>query len=266
MQHTPRNPVIFALLGGVIFIGVTAGFNWIFFRFYQLEEMALGSFLFYRVLYALFFSMWMTKIIILRYVQPGAFKENVPQHGVAEVKAAFPSISTLKEEFNSARLDFGLNMILGVILGGTRVGMDLGLNAGETRWLFIFPATREGLPFSVFVYTVIIYIMMMVPVVKSIRASGERGELPVADRPNAFFSRLPGNSWLFALVWILPVFGFAFLFIWGVMTIMQFEVLNFFQYFFIRLACTKILTKAFVYISVMRFIQPDIRDGEPANI
>lgn len=241
----------------MLFIGVTLLFTCGFFRFYQLEEMTLGSFLFYRVLYAVFFSAWMTKVIILRYVQPGAFRKNIPQYGSAEVKAAVPSFSTLKEEFNSARLDFGLNLILGVILGGTKVGMDLGLNAGETRWLFIFPATRSGLPLSVGIYSAVLYLLMMIPVVKSIRASWKQGQLPVMDRADAFFSRLPKNPWLYSLVWILPVFLFSFLFIWGVMSIMHFEILNFFQYFFIRLACTKIITRVYINLCVMRYIQPD---------
>lgn len=257
LRHTPRQPVLFALLFGLLFIGVTVGFNWLFFRFYELTEMTLGSFLFYRVLYAVFFSAWMTKIIILRYVQPDAFKENVPQHGSETVKAAFPSVSTLKQEFNSARMDFGFNMITGVILGGTRVGMDLGLNANETRWLFIFPATLKGLPKSVFIYSIIIYFMMMVPVIKSIRASHEKGELPTLEKANTFFARLPKNPWLYALVWYPVTLGLAYLFIWCVMTVMHFEVLNFFQYFFIRLACTRLLCKGVVRVSVLRYIQPD---------
>lgn len=257
LKHAPASPVLFALLGGVLFIGVTLAFNWLFFRFYQLEKMSLYSFLFYRVLYAVFFSAWMTKIIILRYVQPGAFRENVAQQGSGEVKAALPSVSTIKEEFNSARMDFGLNMILGVILGGTKVGMDLGLNAGETRWLFIFPADIEGLPFSILIYTAIIYLMMMVPVAKSICASRVHGQLPVLDKPNAVFSRLPKNPWLYAILWTVPVYGAAYLFIWGVMKVMHFDILNFFQYFFIRLACTKLITKAFVNLSVLRYIQPE---------
>lgn len=258
LKHAPRNPVLFAVLGSALFCGITVLFTWVFFKFYQLDSMALYSFLFYRVLYAVFFSSWMVKVIILRYVQEGAFKEIIPQNGSEEVKAAIPSFSTIKEEFNSARMDFGFNMIMGVLLGGTRVGMDLGLNANETRWLFIFPATRSGLPLSICIYTAILFLMMMVPVVKSIRASREQGQLPVMDKANAFFTRLPKSPWLYAAVWVIPVFLFAYLFIWGVMTIMQFEVLNFFQYYFIRLACTKIITKLLVNLSVMRFVQPDI--------
>lgn len=257
LSRMPRNPVIFAVLSGLLFIGITVLFNWAFFRFYQLESMAFGSFMFFRVIYAVFFSAWMTKIIILRYVQPGAFKENVPQHGSAEVKSAFPQISTLKEEFNSARSDFGLNMILGVILGGTRVGMDLGLGSDETRWLFIFPTYRSGLPLSVFIYGIIIYLLMMVPVVKSIRNMKLQGQLPQAEKPDFFFARLPKSPWAYAAVWFVPMLIFAYLFIWGVMTVMHFDVLNFFQYFFIRLACTKLLTKAVVGLSVQRYIQPD---------
>ena len=262
LRHTPRNPAVFAILGAAVFAGVTVLFTWVFFRFYQLEEMALGSFLFYRVLFAVFFSAWMTKVVILRYVQKGAFKEDIPQHGSQEVKAAIPSLSTLKEEFNSARMDFGLNMILGVILGGTQVGMDLGLNAGETKWLFIFPTTRSGLPLSVFIYSLIVFVLMVVPVVKSIRASRLQGQLPVTDKPIAFFERLPRKPWAFAAVWLLPLFGFSYLIIWGIMTVMKFEVLNFFQYYFIRLACTKILTVGIVNLSVIRYMQPDIQIEE----
>lgn len=262
LQRFPRNPVLFGLLGSAIFTAVTVLFTWVFFRFYQLDDMALVSFLFYRVLYAIFFSAWMTKVIILRYVQKGAFIEDIPQHGNEEVKAAIPSVSTLKEEFNSAKMDFGLNMILGVILGGTKVGMDLGLNAGETKWLFIFPTTREGLPLSICIYSLIVFILMVVPVTKSIRDSRRAGQLPVTDKPLAFFARLPQNPLAFAAVWIIPMLAFSYLFIWGVMTIMEFEVLNFFQYFFIRLACTKILTKGIVYLSVIRYMQPDIQCNE----
>ena len=173
------------------------------------------------------------------------------------MEAAFPSVSTLKEELNATEMDFGLNMILGVILGGTQVGMDLGLNSGETRWLFIMPAERDGQLFGVLIYIAIIFVMMMVPVARTIREARLSGQLPQLDKPDAFFSRLPDNPRLYALVWLIPAYAFSFLFIWGVMTIMEFEVLNFFQYFFIRLSCTKLLTRVFAALCVMRFIQPD---------
>lgn len=266
LRATPRNPVAFTLLFALLFAAAVPLFNWLFFRFYQLDAMAFVPFFFFRTLYAVFFSAWMAKIIILRYVQPGAFRNDVPQRGDAEVLPAFPSVSTLREEFNSAQSDFGLNMILGVVLGGTRVGMDLDLGIGETRWLFIMPATRADLPISALVYAAIIYFMLIVPVVRNIRDMQSQNALPALKWRVPFFSALPGNPWACGAVFFLPALAFIFLFIWAVMTVMQFEVLNFFQYFFIRLACTKILTKIIVALAVLKYAQPQTQPaGDTPN-
>lgn len=258
LSRMPQNPILFSLLFGAGFIVIVVLFNLVFFKLYQLDSMSFWSFMFYRIVYAVFFSAWMTKIIILRYIQPGAFKASVPQHGNPEVKPAFPSVSTLKEEYHSAISDFGTNMLLGVILGGTRVGMDLGLGSDETRWLFIFPQYRSQLPLSVFIYSLIVFLAMVVPVVKNIRDVKLRGELPNVPKANPFFSKLPQNPWAFGALLFIPLMVLSYIFIWGIMTIMQFEVLNFFQYFFIRLACTKLMTKGVISISILRYIQPDV--------
>lgn len=94
--------------------------------FFQIESFYFISFLFWGMLYALLFSAYMIKLIIFRYVQPRAFEGNVIQTGSPEVRLIFPSISTLKDEYNAAMVDFGLNLVVGIIFGGTRVGMDLG--------------------------------------------------------------------------------------------------------------------------------------------
>ncbi|WP_279009888.1 hypothetical protein [Synergistes jonesii] len=256
LKRMPRNPALFALLVGLFFAALMPAFNYIFMRFYELDALAFASFLFWRVVYAVPASVYMARLIIFRYVQPGAFAGEVTQHGDAKVSAVLPRISTLKEQYRAALSDFGMNMVLGVILGGARVGMDLGLQADESKWLFIFPAYRSGLPLSSLIYAVIVFFMMAVPVAQNILRLREGGTLPQAEKENRFFSHLPWNPWLFSAVWFVPMLLCTYAFLWGIMTVMRFEVLNFFQYFVLRLILITLLSKGMAALSVIRYIQP----------
>ena len=63
-------------------------------------------------------------------------------------------------------VDFGLNLVVGIIFGGTRVGMDLGVNIDGSKWLFIFPMTKEAIPISTLIYAVMVFFLLVIPVTK----------------------------------------------------------------------------------------------------
>lgn len=260
MLHTPRNPFVFAGLFGILFALVVPAFNYLFLLFYGFDSMEFWPFLFYRTVYAVAFSMWMARIIILRYVQEGAFKGNIQQKGSQEVVRAFPQPKTLKQEYDSVLTDFGLNMLLGLVFGGTKVGMDLGLGVGEEHWIMIMPQYRSGLLISVIIYTGIVFFLAVVPVIKNIKEMCEAGEAPPVKAPG-FFKKLPYNHWKYACVWIIPFFLIAYVFLYVIMKVMGFEVLNFFQFWLLRLLLIKLIVKVTVMVAVLRYAKGE-SDGK----
>lgn len=159
MCRLPRNPVLFSLITGVIFAVVVPLCNMVILMFYEKENLDFISFFVWRVAYAIAFSMYIMKVAVYRYVQPGCFKVEVSQHGDEDVSIPIPPASALRKKYNAMIYDFGCNLLLGVIFGSVYV------SEGS---VIILPVTSSGIWISALILSVIVTAQIVVPTVRDV--------------------------------------------------------------------------------------------------
>ena len=85
------------------------------------------------------------------------------------------------------------------------------------------------------------------------RAIPDRCLPPGDDRRISWIPESPAK---FALVLLPPLMLCTYVFFRALMTFFGFDVLNFFQYFALRMLWTTMLTKAVTKLAVWRYLQP----------
>ena len=248
MMKMPKNPVLLAIVFGVLFAAITAFFSFIVMEFFQKEVFTFPQFLVWKVLYSCYLSIKITELMILRYVQKDYVSMvDVVQKGSDTVKDPLPKISTFKQWFNSITEDFGFNMIIGLFFGGTIIqGKTVILPPISVHWVWI----------SAIILGTIVAFRLAYPVAKKILGLREAGELEIKTENDKRFSWIPYSPMKFAMILIIPIIVFAFLIFWGIMVFFGFEEVNFFQFWIIRLIFITLLTKPVVNLAIMRYIQP----------
>ena len=249
MSLLPRRPLPLSLVFAVVFGALTPLLNLAVIKFYGIETFTFARFGVWKVAYACALSAFILEWAALRCIQPDCTDGAAPaQRGAQEVKNPLHRISSLMGVYNSAVDDFGFNMIFGLLLGGTVV------RGGE---IVIPPTTRAGIVISGVVLGIIVTFRMAYPVAKSILAQRREGALPVMPTADRRVAWLPFSPAKFALALLLPISVLSAATFWAVLTFFGFEELNFFQFFFIRLAFISLLSKYVIRLAIARYMQPE---------
>lgn len=133
------------------------------------------------------------------------------------------------------------------------------VNIDGSKWLFIFPMTKEAIPISALIYAVMVFFMLVIPVTKLAIEAKQAGELPTDNiKPSAFFRKLPDNPYLLSACWFILMLLFTLVFFYGVFGMMHWDQLNFFQFFVVRLCLIKILAKIIFSLSFLKYAQPEV--------
>ncbi|MDD4507721.1 MAG: hypothetical protein PHN26_02115 [Eubacteriaceae bacterium] len=245
MEHLPQNPLALALIIGMAFAVLTPVFNALLFLFFGFTSLSFPQFLVWRMVYTWIFSAKIVELCILRYTQ-NDYQNNFTavQGGGGEVKDPMPHISTLKNYFHTITEDFGFNLVVGLVTGGTVI-------SGTS--VIIFPTTRSGIVISAVILGFLVCAQMVYPVSREIWEGVQTGSIPQVPEQHPWIAKLPASPRKFTLALILPVLGSITLILWSILTFFNLEALNFFQYFVIRTACVWLLTQGVVKLSILRF-------------
>jgi hypothetical protein len=250
MMRLPRNPFLLALLCALFFGLLTPLINGMIFIFYDFETLRFGQMLVCKLVYVCFLSAKILEVAIYRYVQPDVTGLNpaadVPPSPL--VKPPLPQISYFQQLYNSWLTDFGMNMVLGLVLGGTIITSD--------DYVMIAPTLRAGILIGGIISGIIITMMTVPALAKKLRSAVASGEIPRLPQRQPGVAWLPQNHWLLALTLCLPIILITVTVYTAVLSFFYFESLNFFQFFFIRTAYTAVLVKALVPLLLIRYMQP----------
>lgn len=250
MMRLPRNPFLLALLCALFFGLLTPLINGMIFIFYDFETLWFGQMLVCKLVYACFLSAKILEVAIYRYVQPDVTglspAAELPPSPL--VKPPLPQISYFQQLYNSWLTDFGMNMVLGLVLGGTIITSD--------DYVMIAPTLRAGILIGGIISGIIITFMTVPALAKKLGSAVASGEIPRLPQRNPRVAWLPQNHWLLALTLCLPIILITVTVYYGVLSFFNFESLNFFQFFFIRTAYTAVLVKALVPLLLIRYMQP----------
>ena len=129
-------------------------------------------------------------------------------------------------------MDFGLNLILGLCLGGVIV---------QDHSVVILPVTAEGVTISGSVLGAVITWLVIWPAAKAVWQGTEA--VQTSRLP------LPGAPLHFAAALMLPVMVLAAVFFKAVFCLFSFSALDFFQFFCIRTAFVALLLRPVVWLA-----------------
>ena len=243
----PRRPIPLAMLFGLLFAVITPLVSILMIRFYQIEKFSFLPFLVWKIIYSFVLSALLLELTVLRLAQPDCAKPgDPPQCGTSVVRNPLPKLSALKSWFQTVTADFGFNMLTGFIWGSTYI---------VDRTVMIAPATLAGIGVSSVIMGVIVAIRMVYPVAKNVRSGC--ADAPRLEKRNALIALIPASPALFALAMTLPVILLAYATLFSILTLFDFQVLNFFQFFIIRALFVGLLTKGMVKLAIFRYLQPE---------
>ena len=250
MAKMPKNPLLLALVFGAVFGLAAPLLSALVIRFYTIEAFTFPRFAVWKILYSCVLSVKIVEFAILRYAQPDCASESDAfQRGTEKVKDPLPRISTFKEWFNTVTNDFGFNLLFGLLLGGTVV---------RDHSVIIPPTTLSGIVISALILGAIVTARMAYPIAKNMRDAREAGNLPIAEKPNGRLGWIPTSPVKFALVLVVPIMVVCCAAFWGILSFFGFEVLDFFQFFVIRMLFVTLLTRPVVKLAIIRYTQPEL--------
>ncbi len=244
----PKSPWALSLCFGVMFAVITPLLTEALLRFFDITEYTFPRFLVWKLAYSGVLSAKLSELAVLRLTQPDCLRpEDPPQTGQSVVKNPLPKGDTFTKLFNTVTTDFGFNMLIGLLLGGTLV-IDHNV--------IITPTTRSGILISGAILGAIVTIRMVYPVIKSIEQLKAAGQLPVAASINRVVAWLPKSPVGFSLVLLPVMMVLSPMVFFAVFHFFGFEILDFFQYFAIRSLYVWLLTKPIVSLAILRYMQP----------
>lgn len=246
MQKLPGAYLPLAILTGLVSAGILVLITWALVRFYPETEYTFLRFLIWKVGYATWLAAKIIEFGIFRYVQPDCAKpEDPPQQGQQTVKNPLPRKEMFARLYASVTADFGMNMLIGLPLGGTLIQGDLVILMG---------VSQGGVWITGLILGLIICFLMIKPILTSVKQIAAAGGLPEAERKN-IWSVLPASPWALTGIFAVPTMVLSALCFWLVMYFFGFETLNFFQFFIIRTGYTKLLSRLVETVAIARYRQ-----------
>ena len=248
LQKLPRKPVPLTIALSILFAVFMGCLSVAVVWFFEIKTFTPLRFLVWKLAYSLVLSVKLADLVILRLMQPDCMQPDQPeQTGTAAIRNPLPRKETIRNLFNTITDDFGFNMIMGLIFGGTLLV--------EGHNVLITATTRSGIVIGGLILGFILSLRMVYPVTKTIRTSRDAGQLPPFDK-RTWIARLPEKPFLLMLVLMLPIMVISAAVLWAVLTFFGFDILNFFQYFIVRTIYVSLLTKPVTQLIVLRYRQP----------
>ncbi|NLC97253.1 MAG: hypothetical protein GX675_06775 [Erysipelotrichaceae bacterium] len=246
MQKLPSSyiplTIITGIAGSVIMVFITIALL----RFFPETEYTFIRFLVWKTGYATFLAAKMIEFGIFRYVQPDCEKPDDPiQKGSQTVINPLLRKEIFSMLYASVTADFGMNMLIGLVLGGTIIQGDLVILMG---------VTQGGVWITGLVFGIIISLLMIKPTLTSVKEIAFEGGVPKSSKKNVLAS-LPVSPWTLVFILLVPVMAFSALSFWTIMKFFGFESLNFFQFFIIRTAYSKLLSRLVETFAIQRYRQ-----------
>lgn len=216
-------------------------------RFFPDTAYTFPRFLIWKLSYAMLLALRMISLGIFRFVQPDCQSPaDPPQTGHQTVKNPLPRRDMLLRLYQSVTADFGLNVLLGLMLGGTLI------RGGE---VVLMPVFQSSAWISGLILGMILTLLMVRPTFAAVRQLAIEGALPLDGKHRRILLLFPENPWLFSSVLLVPVMIVSAVSIYGILKAFGFQTLNFFQYFAVRTLYTKLLTKPIESLAVQRYRQ-----------
>lgn len=249
MQKLPKNPILLMVILAVFFSMIMVMASNVIIWFYHIQTYAFPQFAVWKVIYSTILSAKILEVVVLRFVQADCAKQDEPeQNGEETIKNPLPKAESFQNLFNTIVDDFGFNMLIGLLFGGTiLVGQDVVLLA----------TTRSGIVISAFILGVIVTFRMVFPVAKNIRQQYEAGMLSKLPQKIPIIASIPRKPIHFTLVLLVPIVVLSIVVFWSVLTFFGFEELNFFQFFVIRMLFVTLLTKPVINLAALCYMQPE---------
>ncbi len=258
MQRLPRAYLPLAALTGLAASALMGFITLALLRFYPETEYTFPRFLLWKFIYATLLAAKVIEFGILRYVQPDCEKpEDPPQQGRQTVKNPLPRREMFARLYASVTTDFGMNILIGLALGGTIIQGELVVLMG---------VARSGVWITGLVLGLIISVLMIKPTLASVQKIALAGDLPPAEKPNRLLSALPLSPCGLTGLMLLPVMALSALSFWAIMWFFGFDALNFFQFFIIRTAYTKLLSRLAEALAIQRYRQLPLPKAQPVKL
>jgi len=249
LQKLPRKPVPLTIALSLLFAAAMACFAVAVVWFFEITTYTPLRFLVWKLVYSTVLSVKLADLVILRLMQPDCMEPGQPeQTGTAAIRNPLPKKETFRNLFNTVTDDFGFNMIMGLLLGGTLIV--------EGHNVLIAATTRAGIVIGGLILGFILSLRMVLPVIRTIKASRDAGQLPPLEKRTGI-ALLPERPIILTLVLMLPIMVVSATVLWATLTFFGFDILNFFQYFIVRTVYVSLLTKPVTQLIVLRYRQPD---------
>ena len=252
MQKLPKNPValglIYAAAFGALTVLVNGGILW----FFDLKNMTFVPWMTYKLIYTTVLSVKIVDFCIFRYVQPDCANAGQEKEYTGKpVKDPTPKVGVFKEMFGSVTMNIALNLIFGSALGGVIVTPESAV--------VIYPTTVEGIPITGLIFGFIVGVLVTRGVTKSIDAAilsntSAEVELPPPDKR---FTWLPKRKVSLTCLVCACAMIFSAVALWGIMTLFEIGIMNFFQFVIFISVYAGIVSKPIAYTLVRRCTQPD---------
>lgn len=256
MQKLPRGLLPLVMLTGIAGAAVMALITLMLVRFFPATTYTFSRFIVWKIAYAIILAAKIIEFGIFRYVQPDCIRpEDPPRQGIQSVKNPLPRSDIFSKLYASVTTDFGMNMLLGLALGGTVISGDMVILMG---------VAQSGVWISGLVLGIIVSVLMVQPTFRGTYQIALTGGLPPAEKPCHFLSVLPEHPWKLTGIFVLPVMVLSALVLWAALWFFGFETLNFFQFFLIRTAYVKLLSKGVEALAVYRYRQIPPRAAQPS--
>ncbi len=247
MYCLPKSWLGLSVVFSIVFMILTPLITELLIRIYGINTFNLIPFVVWKVAYSGFLTAKIIELAILRFVQKDMVQpSDPPQKGDVVVKNPMPGLSTFKKLFDTVTTDFGFNMLIGLVLGGTLI-IDHNV--------VIVPTTRSGILISGILIGLIVTGLMVYPVISQIRDARDSGKLPPPFMHNKFIARMPEKPILLSLMLIPFMVILAPSVFWVVFALFDFETMNFFQFFIIRTVFVTLLSKPVVQLALLRYLQ-----------
>lgn len=257
MQRLPRNLFLLILMTGVAASALLTLITFVLIRFFPETEFTFWRFLVWKIIHATILAALMIEFGILRYVQPDCARpEDPPQQGEQTVRNPLPRREILGQFYNSVTADVGMNALVGLLLGGTAI---------QGSQVIIYGVEQSGVWISGLVLGLIVSFLMVRPTLAGTRQVALAGGLPPPERPSRLMAALPEKPWILTGVLVLPIMIVSAVSLWGVLRFFGFVTLHFFQFFVIRTAYVRLLSKAVQALAYHRYRQMVVMTESPVD-
>jgi hypothetical protein len=259
----PVNPVALGAIGAALFIVITVAINWMVLHFIGVDALSFTGWLVYKLIYSTMLSIKITEFVVYRYVQPdwvGAARigdaADSPDATTNPVRPPMPKISTFTAFFGSVATNLAMNIVMGLLLGGTVITAD--------KVVALVPTMRATIWISGLAFGLITGLLVTLGAVRVARpmilnAVADPAVVAAAEppKPDRRFTWMPRKTAGLIAVICPVVMVASALALWGILRLLNLDAINFIQYSVLVTVWAAIVAKPLTWVLTKRLSQPD---------